>query len=205
MIDLKRIISGGQTGVDRGALDVAIELGLDIGGCCPRGKIAEDGVIPPYYSKHLTEHSSSSDYSVRTEQNVMNSDGTLIFFRHHVGSGAVPPSEAAQSCGIHAGREREKSNVRVLFGGTAYTEQMARKHSKPIFLWDLTTLKTTRYHDGGDLRVDATAGSNLARVRLWLQTNEIAILNCAGPRESDCPGIHEETFHALREILKPTL
>ncbi len=46
MVPLQRIVSGGQTGVDRAALDVALELGLPCGGWCPKGRRAEDGPIP---------------------------------------------------------------------------------------------------------------------------------------------------------------
>lgn len=70
-----RIISGGQTGVDRGALDAAIETGVPHGGFCPSGRLAEDGEIPSRY--HLKETESRS-YSVRTEANVKLADGTLI-------------------------------------------------------------------------------------------------------------------------------
>ncbi len=70
-----KIISGGQTGVDRAAIDVAIELGIDHGGWCPAGRKAEDGPIPPHY--RLTE-TSEADYVTRTRLNVRDSDGTLI-------------------------------------------------------------------------------------------------------------------------------
>jgi predicted Rossmann fold nucleotide-binding protein DprA/Smf involved in DNA uptake len=69
------IISGGQTGVDRGALDAALELGIECGGTCPAGRKAEDGVIPDIYP--LTEFDSTV-YSDRTRQNVADSDATLI-------------------------------------------------------------------------------------------------------------------------------
>jgi hypothetical protein len=46
-VTLERIVSGGQTGVDRAALDVALELGIPCGGWCPRGRLAEDGAIDP--------------------------------------------------------------------------------------------------------------------------------------------------------------
>jgi hypothetical protein len=72
---LEKIISGGQTGVGRGALDVALELGIPCGGWCPRRRRAEDGRIPERY--HLKETASTS-YPVRTEMNVSDSDGTLI-------------------------------------------------------------------------------------------------------------------------------
>lgn len=71
---LARIVSGGQTGVDRAALDVAIAHGIAHGGWCPRGRRAEDGRIPDRYE--LREH-ESPDYAARTEQNVVDSDATL--------------------------------------------------------------------------------------------------------------------------------
>jgi hypothetical protein len=80
---LLKVISGGQTGVDRAALDAAIELGLDHGGWCPRGRPAEDGVIPARY--RLTE-TRESTYPTRTRYNVLDSDGTLII-RPAYGSG----------------------------------------------------------------------------------------------------------------------
>lgn len=72
---LEKIVSGGQTGVDRAALDIARELGWPHGGWCPRGRRAEDGVIPEIYPLQPTD---SPHYAQRTEKNVLDSDGTLI-------------------------------------------------------------------------------------------------------------------------------
>ena len=72
---VERIVSGGQTGVDRAALDVAIELGVPCGGWCPRGRKAEDGPIAARYPLRET---NSVSYRVRTERNVRESDGVLI-------------------------------------------------------------------------------------------------------------------------------
>jgi hypothetical protein len=72
---LERIVSGGQTGVDRGALDAAIACGVPHGGWCPRGRRAEDGRIPARYA--LVE-TASPGYAARTERNVLDSDGTLV-------------------------------------------------------------------------------------------------------------------------------
>ena len=72
---MMRLISGGQTGVDRAALDVALALGLPVGGWCPQGRRAEDGMIPERYP--LTE-TLEADYDTRTRRNVEDSDGTLI-------------------------------------------------------------------------------------------------------------------------------
>lgn len=72
---LTTIISGGQTGVDRGALDAAIELGIDHGGWCPSGRRAEDGVIP---DKYKLSECLTGDYATRTIANVKDSDCTVI-------------------------------------------------------------------------------------------------------------------------------
>lgn len=70
-----RVISGGQSGVDRAALDVALELGLDCGGWCPAGRRAEDGPIEAHYP--LTE-TGTIDYAERTRRNVVDADATLV-------------------------------------------------------------------------------------------------------------------------------
>ena len=101
---LLTIVSGGQTGVDRGALEAAIALGIPHGGRCPRGRLAEDGRIPSRY--RLTE-SESPLYRVRTEENVLDGDATLILAR---------------------GR---------LTGGTRLSRGLARKHGKPCLVVDL--------------------------------------------------------------------
>jgi Circularly permutated YpsA SLOG family len=81
-----KIVSGGQTGVDRAALDFAIRHGFEHGGWCPRGRLAEDGVIPPIYRLRETD---SADYDERTKQNVLDSDATLIVARERELSGGT--------------------------------------------------------------------------------------------------------------------
>jgi hypothetical protein len=73
-----KIFSGGQTGVDRAALDFAIRHGIPHGGWCPLGRLAEDGPIPRRY--HLRQ-TPTSDYAERTERNLTEADGTLILHR----------------------------------------------------------------------------------------------------------------------------
>jgi hypothetical protein len=75
---ITRIISGGQTGVDRAALDVALEYSIDCGGWCPRGRRAEDGPIPERYPLQDTPWDG---YPQRTEWNIRDADGTLILTR----------------------------------------------------------------------------------------------------------------------------
>ncbi len=101
---IEKIISGGQTGADRAALDVAIKLGIAHGGWVPKGRKAEDGPLPDRYK--LQEIRTES-YPARTEQNVIDSDGTLIVARGK------------------------------LIGGTDYTRKMTLKHKKQLLGIDL--------------------------------------------------------------------
>lgn len=144
-----KIISGGQTGVDRAALDVAIELGLAHGGWCPAGRWAEDGSIPPQYQ---LEETPSSRPEVRTEWNVRDSDGTLILARGK------------------------------LFGGTAFTLEVARRMGRPCLVVDL----------GQPLP--------LSEIRQWIGRHGIRRLNIAGPREGNAPGIYAQAREFLRRL-----
>jgi len=74
-VSLRHIVSGGQTGVDRGALDAALAAGVSCGGWCPAGRRAEDGSVPLRYPMRET---ASSGYAERTGRNVADSDGTLV-------------------------------------------------------------------------------------------------------------------------------
>jgi hypothetical protein len=149
---LEKIISGGQTGVDRAALDAALELEIPCGGWCPKGRRAEDGIIP---SKYPLEETSSPDYPQRTEFNIQDSDGTLILTWG-------PP-----------------------LGGTLLTLKLARKHHKSYRLMDLA------------------GGRDAPSVREWINKSKIEILNVAGPRESEAPGIYSRAMNFLREVLIP--
>jgi len=104
---IKKIVSGGQTGADRAALDVAIILNIPHGGWVPKGRLAEDG---PIHTKYHLQEMTTDGYPARTEQNVIDSDGTLI---------------------ISHGE---------LTGGSAFTRKMAMKHGKPWYHADLNKL-----------------------------------------------------------------
>lgn len=73
-----KIVSGGQTGVDRAALDAALSLSVPCGGYCPKGRRAEDGKIG---EKYPLKETASAEYEVRTELNVKESDATLVITR----------------------------------------------------------------------------------------------------------------------------
>jgi hypothetical protein len=145
-----RVISGGQTGVDRAALDVAIALDVPHGGWCPLGRLAEDGRIPDCYQLQETD---SPEYPVRTERNVLESDATIVLCR------GTPT------------------------GGTDLTIRMARKHHRPCLVVDL---ELPRPPD---------------EVRRWLKGHRVRVLNVAGPREGQNPGIGRQAGEFLRQVL----
>lgn len=93
----KKIISGGQTGADRAALDFAISRGIEYGGIIPKGRRAEDGRIPDSY-KGLSE-AGSPDYEYRTQQNVSLSDGTIILYHNQITGGTLKTSRFADDIG----------------------------------------------------------------------------------------------------------
>ncbi len=139
------IVSGGQTGVDRGALQAALDAGLPCGGWCPSGRRAEDGAIPARFPMRETE---SAAYAERTRRNVRDSDGTLL---------------------LDFGKLR---------GGSALTAELAGAQGKPLL-----TLAAA-----GRQPADA-----VAEVRRFVRGNGVAVLNVAGPRESEAPGAEHWT------------
>jgi hypothetical protein len=104
---IKKIISGGQTGADQAALDTAIEMGIPHGGWVPRGRRTENGRLS---EKYRMQETNTIDYAQRTELNVADSDGTLLFSHGE------------------------------LKGGSELTKKLARKHVKPCLHVDLNVL-----------------------------------------------------------------
>jgi len=92
MARVSKIVSGGQTGVDRAALDLCLELGIPCGGWCPKGRLAEDGMIAEVYPLSETPE---ADVSQRTEWNVRDSDGTLILSKGKPADGTPLTEECA--------------------------------------------------------------------------------------------------------------
>ena len=105
---VSKIVSGGQTGVDRGAIAAARELGFPYGGLIPKGRLAEDGIVPEEFDQ--LEVAPRKDYLFRTEWNVTHSDATLIISNYNTAPGS----------------ERE-----TLTGGTLRTERFCQVHGKP--------------------------------------------------------------------------
>ncbi len=92
----RKIVSGGQTGVDRAALDFALANGIAHGGWCPKGGRAEDGRLPEKYNLKETPR---RDYRQRTEWNVRDSDGTLIIINRELSGGTLYTLETARRMG----------------------------------------------------------------------------------------------------------
>lgn len=92
-IACQKIISGGQTGVDRGALDACLEHSFNCGGWCPKGRLAEDGVIDKKYPLRETEE---IEYSARTIKNMEEADGTLIIAPENISGGTLFTYEMAK-------------------------------------------------------------------------------------------------------------
>lgn len=150
---MTRVVSGGQAGVDRAALDAARACGLACGGWCPSGRRAEDGPIDPGYPLRETP---GEDYAERTEWNVRDSDATLVLVRGR-------PS-----------------------GGTAFTIEVARRLGRPLLVLDL--------RDDPDP----------VAARRWLEQEQVAVLNVAGPRESQNLGIAAEARAFLERLFRLT-
>jgi hypothetical protein len=150
---LSKIISGGQTGADRAALDWAIERGIPHGGWCPKGRKAEDGAIDQRYN--LVE-TPSEDYSQRTEWNVRDSDGTAVF-----------------------------SIRRELRGGSLLTVEIAERYNKLVI----------------HLRQDERT-NHAQELRSFIEEFGISVLNVAGPRASDEPGVYQFVSNVLDHALK---
>lgn len=110
---VRKVVSGGQTGVDRAALNVAKELDLERGGWCPQGRLAEDGCIPDEYPLRETE---TSDYAERTKLNVRDSDGTLIL--------TIGPPIGGTAYTIACARDLEKPHCTIDLSQASAPEQV---------------------------------------------------------------------------------
>ncbi|MBU6181836.1 MAG: hypothetical protein KGR46_03370 [Verrucomicrobia bacterium] len=143
---IKKIVSGGQTGADRAGLDVAIRWGFPYGGWCPKGRRAEDG---PIGGQYVLAETPSSNYLQRTEWNVRDSDGTVVF-----------------------------TFAKVVSGGSARTVEFARSLKKPVVHLSFAKsyspeVELQRFVTGHGIKVLNVAGSRESKEPgLWKRTYE---------------------------------
>jgi hypothetical protein len=157
---LARVISGGQSGVDRAGLDAAIMLGIPYGGWCPRGGWAEDYPDPPGLLSaypRLAE-TPSADPEQRTRWNVRDSDASLIL-----------------------------TSVGVVSAGTALTLATAMELGRELVVIDADTPEPG-LQDARALLDSLAPG---------------CVVNVAGPRESEAPGIGDRAAALLALLLAP--
>jgi hypothetical protein len=160
-IELKKLVSGGQTGADRAALDVAIRHGFPHGGWCPKGRKAEDGPIGRQYQ---LEETPSASYLQRTEWNVRDTDGTVVF-----------------------------TLSKDVTGGSLRTIDFARKHKKPCahiprdgtYQPAVALLRFVEEHEIKVLNVAGSRESKEPGIHLWVMQviddaffGELVIFSC---------------------------
>ncbi len=150
---LKKIISGGQTGADRAAIDLAIKLSIPHGGWIPRGRKTESGPLP---LKYRLREMDTADYPSRTKQNIQDSHGTVILSR---------------------GR---------LTKGSELTKVFAKIAGKPNCHINLAN------NDSFEAAII---------LQSFILENQIEILNVAGPRASNDPGIYGDVKSILEAVL----
>ncbi len=170
-----KIVSGGQTGADQGALEAALELNHPSGGWCPKGRLSEAGIIPAVFP--VREH-PSTDYKDRTTANVRDSDGTLLF------TFGEPT------------------------GGTAYTLEQAEALGKPYCLVDLNeAVPEIITKDEGvfvfrQALEERPEQPDIKGIQSWGRKHAISVLNVAGPRESNHPGIQQIVKTVMLRVLR---
>jgi hypothetical protein len=180
-----KIISGGQSGADRAALDVAIKLGIPHGGWVPKGRLTEDGPLPEVYALQET---ATAVYAERTEKNVVDSDGTLIISRGELTGGSEYTREMALKHGrpwLHVDLNRTPAfraavtinewlagnDIRVLNvagpraskGPNIYRDAAALLES--VYYLSLSGLNPKKITDSGLPAPEQPATENLPRVR----------------------------------------
>lgn len=170
------IRSGGETGVDRAALDAVLNynatknlpnldnnakkssssLSVQVTGWCPKGRLADEGEIP---SKYPLNETPNKEFSQKIEWNVRDADATLV-----LSSSTTLQPDTGTNLTLKA------------------TEKM-NKPCLPIFL-------------------DGDTETKAGDVLRWMNGNNVKDLNVAGPCESYCPGIHANARHFVTSLLE---
>jgi hypothetical protein len=176
-----KIISGGQTGVDRGALDAALELGFSCGGWCPAGRLAEDGTIAKRYP---VVELPDARYAERTARNVADSDGTLIISNGEPIGGTRETIDRCVEMDkphlvIDCERMQIDAAIELALGFIRYLS--SRAHAR-----DLASVRTRP-----GLRRDPSPSLGMT-----------IVLNVAGPRASQWPEGHKIAEQIVSTVLR---
>jgi hypothetical protein len=187
---LLKVISGGQTGVDRGALDAALAFEVECGGWCPAGRLAEDGTIPKRYPVMAL---ANAGYAERTARNVADSDGTLVISKGEPIGGT---RETVNRC-------IEMRKPYLLIDSDQLSMQEAAELAAQ-FVRGLSSRAQAR-----DLPVGQTSGrSRASSVRAGLALSArpgvtmTIVLNVAGPRASQWSEGHQTALQIVSGVLR---
>jgi Circularly permutated YpsA SLOG family len=143
-----KIISGGQTGVDRAALDVALKHGIDCGGWCPAGRLDEFGRIPERYP---VRELKAGGFTERTLQNVKDSDGTVVIYSGQIGGG----TELTVRFCIELKRPHELINASEVLAEDAANLIVDFVRAKKIGILNVAGPRQTEWLEGYDYALGA--------------------------------------------------
>lgn len=152
---LRKIVSGGQTGVDRGALDAALAARFACGGWCPEGRQSEDGPIPARYPVTTLP---GANYLERTCRNVIDSDGTLVLYFGELSGGTLKTVEFCD----RFGKPVLALNGNALAADTAVSRATAFVQSHAIRILNVAGPRESG-HAGARLYAEQVIGLLLSR------------------------------------------
>jgi hypothetical protein len=189
--ELLKVISGGQTGVDRGALDAALAFEVECGGWCPAGRLAEDGEIPKHYP---VVELANAGYAERTAWNVADSDGTLIISNGEpLGGTRETVDRCIEMRKPHLIIDCASMSVEeTIEAATEFVKSLSSPAPKAFGAGDPSVVQVISEHSRGS---SVRAGLALS-ARLGM-----TVLNVAGPRASQWP----EGYKTARQIVSGVL
>ena len=196
------IVCGGQTGVDRAALDVAISLNIPYSGWVPQGRKAEDGIIDIEKYKNLKE-CNSEDYDTRTLLNVVDSDATLILNMGQLDGGTLTTKKYVSQKNKDLMYITLFQSLKVKKDGSNDEENQDQDQDEEKKLNDDNDDRNNDEESDDDYcNAYAFTDGRAQRVGEWIRCNKYKVLNIAGPRESSRAGVYDEAVKFLTNVLQ---